>query len=255
MADMLCLDFCRPPRPHTTQELYSVSTPLCLDAWAAALASHPDQAFARYICDGLRFGFRIGFRYGSPLKSASSNMLSATIHPEVVADYLQQELSRGRMLGPVYSFQGLHPLHINRLGVIPKGHNTGKWRLITDLSFPHGQSVNDGIDPSLCSLFYTTVDDIAHVVAQLSTGALLCQGGYRIGLSANSCPPTGPPTSGHTMAHVTHACDSLRPFPSVFAYCKQSKTGGGNDLGSTLLSLLHAANNRPSSFVLQEVEI
>ena len=198
-ADMLCLDFCRPPRPHTTQELYSVSTPLCLDAWAAALASHPDQAFARYICDGLWFGFRIGFQYGSPLKSVSSNMLSATVHPEVVADYLQQELSRGRMLGPVHSFQGLHPLHINRLGVIPKGHNTGKWRLITDLSFPHGQSVNDGIDPSLCSLFYTTVDDIAHVVAQLSTGALLCQGGYRIGLSANSCPPTGPPTSGHTM--------------------------------------------------------
>ena len=119
MADMLCLEFCRPPRPHTTQELYLVSTPLCLDAWAAALVSHPDWAIARYICDGLRFGFRIGFQYGSPLKSASSNMLSTT------ADYIQQELSHGRMLGPIHSFQGLPPLHINRLGVIPKGHNTG----------------------------------------------------------------------------------------------------------------------------------
>ena len=27
--------------------------------------------------------------------------------------------------------------------MIPKGHNTGKWRLITDLSFPQGHSVND----------------------------------------------------------------------------------------------------------------
>ena len=44
-----------------------------------------------------------------------------------------------------------------------------------DLSFPHGQSVNDDIDPSLCSLSYTTVDDIAAVVAQLGTGALLAK--------------------------------------------------------------------------------
>ena len=87
---MLCLNSCRPPHPHTTQEVYSVSTPLCLNAWAAALASHPNQVFAWYICDGLRFGFQIGFQYGSPLKLASSNMLSANDHLEVVADYLQQ---------------------------------------------------------------------------------------------------------------------------------------------------------------------
>ena len=69
-SDSLCIDFCRPPHP---QLLYPVSTPLCPDAWAAALASHPDRAFARYICNGLRFGFRIGFQYGAPLKSASFN--------------------------------------------------------------------------------------------------------------------------------------------------------------------------------------
>ena len=67
----------------------------------------------------------------------------------------------------------LPSLHINRFGVIPKGHNTGKWRLITDLSYLHGQSVNDGIDPSLCSLTYLTVDDVADVVVKLGRGALL----------------------------------------------------------------------------------
>ena len=148
---------------------------MCPDAWAAALAAHPDQAFARYVCNGLRFGFRIGFHYDSPLKSAAANMLSATNHPKVVADYLQSELSRGRMLGPFHSLQGLPPLHINRFGVIPKGHNTGKWRLITDLSFPHGKSVNDGIDRALSSLSYITVDDIAAVIAQLGTGTLLAK--------------------------------------------------------------------------------
>ena len=29
-------------------------------------------------------------------------------------------------------------LNINRFGVIPKRHQPGKWRLITDLSYPHG---------------------------------------------------------------------------------------------------------------------
>ncbi len=40
------------------------------------------------------------------------------------------------MLGPFTDTSSLPPLHINRFGVIPKGHNTkGKWRLITDLSY------------------------------------------------------------------------------------------------------------------------
>ena len=69
----------------------------------------------------------------------------------------------------------LPPLQINRFGVIPKGHNTGKWRLITDLSFPTGFSVNDGIDPILCTLSYTTVDDIAVALVSLGSGALLAK--------------------------------------------------------------------------------
>ncbi len=46
----------------------------------------------------------------------------------------------------------LSPLQVNRFGVIPKGHNTGKWRLIMDLSYPPEQSVNDSIDPQLYML-------------------------------------------------------------------------------------------------------
>jgi len=54
-----------------------ISTPLVLSAWASALANHPDQAFANYICNRLCSGFRIEFKQGSPLRSAHSNMLSA----------------------------------------------------------------------------------------------------------------------------------------------------------------------------------
>ena len=79
------------------------------------------------------------------------------------------------MLGPFSPGEPLPPLQVNRFGVIPKGHNTGKWRIITDLSYPPQQSVNDGIDPELCSLSYTTVDDIARRIAQFGSGALLAK--------------------------------------------------------------------------------
>ena len=51
----------------------------------------------------------------------------------------------------------------------------GKWCLITDLSFPIGQSVNDGINPALCLLHYTTVEDIAKIIAEVGKGALLAK--------------------------------------------------------------------------------
>ena len=171
----MCLEFCRRQDVELPQELTVVQTPLVVDAWSSALQTHPDRAFARYIVNGLRRGFRIGFHRPSPLRSASENMGSARLHPEVITDYLQRERTLGRLLGPFPGSLVLPNLQINRFGVIPKGHNTGRWRLITDLSFPPGQSVNDGIDPALCSLAYTTVDQVAEVVAGLGTAALLAK--------------------------------------------------------------------------------
>ena len=156
-------------------ELSAVSTPLAADAWAAALHNHPDTAFAAYIINGLQQGFRVGFNRASPLKAATKNMSSALSHPSVISDYLAKELSLGRLLGPFSGLSQFPGLHVSRFGVIPKGHNTGKWCLITDLSFPPGASANDGIDPLLCSLSYTTVDQVAKVILQLGRHALLAK--------------------------------------------------------------------------------
>ena len=45
----------------------------------------------------------------------------------------------------------------------------------TDLSYPPGKIVNDGIDPELCSLRYTTVDDVAMAAARLGQGTLMAK--------------------------------------------------------------------------------
>lgn len=174
-ADLMCLDFCRNPQHRVPTALRTISTPLNTSAWVRALSSHPDQAFARYITNGLQEGFRIGFKWGSPLRSARSNMHSACQHPQIITEYLQKEQSLGRMLGPFKTAEVPTSTHINRFGVIPKGHETGKWRLITDLSYPPAFSVNDGINPILCSLTYTSVDEVADIVAQLGRGSLLAK--------------------------------------------------------------------------------
>ena len=62
-----------------------------------------------------------------------------------------EEYPRYRIIGP---FQPDSALHINRVGVIPKGHMPGKWRMIINLSHPPATSVNDGIDWELCTLSY-----------------------------------------------------------------------------------------------------
>ena len=49
------------------------------------------------------------------------------------------------------------------------------WRLILDLSHPEHFSINDGIDPRLCSLAYPTVHDAVQQVLKLGCRALLAK--------------------------------------------------------------------------------
>ena len=72
---------------------------------------------------------------------------------------------------PREAFPGIQ---VSRFGVIPK-RKTGKWWLILDLSSPEGASVNDGIDPVVCSLSYVSVDDVARAVVEAGRGAFLAK--------------------------------------------------------------------------------
>ena len=50
------------------------------------------------------------------------------------------------------------PIHLNDR--YPKKHESGKWRLILDLSSPDGHTVNDGIRKVLFTVQYMKIDDI-----------------------------------------------------------------------------------------------
>ena len=81
-------------------------------------------------------------------------MPSVRDQPGVIDDYLAEECSRWRVLGPL-RLEFFPQVHPNRFA---KGMSE-KWRLIVDMSFPIEAAVNDGIDESLCSLLYAGVGD------------------------------------------------------------------------------------------------
>ena len=176
MRDLTQLDQLTSPSSNAVDTALSpINSPLNVKAWERALSSHPDKSFIDYVTNGLRRGFHIGYNYerGQSLKSAKRNMLSAKQHPEVIQAYLEHEVQEGRVLGP---FPLQYPtVHTSPFGVIPKRHQANKWRLILDLSHPEGSSVNDGIDPSLCSLQYTSVDDITTQILTTGRGTLMAK--------------------------------------------------------------------------------
>lgn len=173
-ADLLTLHSKNAEPTVVDSRLALVHTPLNLPQWERCLHNHPDADFARYVLDGLRHGFHIGVDNSFKVRSARSNMQSALQDPRVVDEYLRHETAVGNILGP-FPQDSFPDVHINLFGVIPKQHQHNKWRLITDLSSPEGASVNDAIDPSLCSLSYISVDQAASVAMQLGRGSLLAK--------------------------------------------------------------------------------
>lgn len=173
--DLMVLDSCRPPPSAVglPGSMQLVTTPLIWQEWDRGLARHPDQQFCRYIVDGIRYGFRLGFNYSQVHRSATRNMVSADQQPQVVQDYLATECAAGRILGPL-SPEHVQGVHISRFGVIPK-KTPGKWRLILDLSHPEGGSVNTGIAEQHCSLHYVSTEDAARAIAHKDRGCKLAK--------------------------------------------------------------------------------
>ena len=171
MEDLLGLEECIDTTPPVAWPV--APSPVHLSNWEGHLRTHPDKRFATYICSSLANGFRIGFnRQGSVLGAMARNHPSATSNREAVQDYITSEMGAGRLVGPIR--ESLIPfVHVSPLGLVPKSHQPNRFRMIVDLSFPKGRSVNDGISKVLASISYASVDDAVHYILTLGRGAQL----------------------------------------------------------------------------------
>lgn len=128
-----------------------------IGVWRDALCIHPDCDFVNELLQDINFGVRIGFNHDrTPL--ISSNHPFSAANPAPVAQELERELSLNRKAGPF-----LVPPFLNfvcsPMGAIPKKHSQhSKWRIINDLSWPAGMSVNDAISRELYTCSYDSPD-------------------------------------------------------------------------------------------------
>ena len=84
---------------------------------------------------------------------------------------LHKELALGRIAGPFTSIP-LYNLVVSPLGLIPQTQ-PGKFRIIDDLSFPKGDSVNSGIPQEFCSVTYEDYDYFVSLLTSVGRGCFI----------------------------------------------------------------------------------
>ena len=152
---------------------FAVSGILPLSRWDHYLQSHPDKEFAEFLRRGINQGFKIGFNRSQKLRPPKRNYESSVENPGHAQRYIDEEVSAGHFR-PIPAAGG-HLAHWSPIGMVPKDHQPGKFRLIINLSTPMGGSVNEGIDPNLTSLTYPRVEDAVRLIKAAGPGASMAK--------------------------------------------------------------------------------
>lgn len=129
------------------------------------------------VIDLLKFGFPSNFSGNFTGSHKVSNHRGATDFPDSISTYLCHEKAKGAVIGPFSENPFTCPHRVNPLNTCPK-RDTDERRVIVDLSFPPGDSVNLGIpkdtylgDPAKFSL--PTVDTIVEMIKVKGRGCAL----------------------------------------------------------------------------------
>ena len=132
---------------------FEVWTPVRLPALANNISGYSD---ASGIVQGFTSGFALGVVDAPKLDLRRPRIKPTTVN---LRDKISDEVSKGRLLGP-FQEQPLPGMKVSPAYTIPKP-GSDKTRLIFDLSYPTGGSVNSNIRDSYKSVSYCSVADVA----------------------------------------------------------------------------------------------
>ena len=125
-----------------------------------------------FLIDGFSKGFRIPFQ-GPIISRISRNHLSARSNVQAINEKIQGELRAGRIIGP-FDTPSFDPLICSPIAVVSK-HEPGKFRLIHDLSFPQGASVDSAIPKGETKVCYDNIDKVISIIKQFEHRALMAK--------------------------------------------------------------------------------
>lgn len=86
------------------------------------------------------------------------NHKSALQNPHAIKTYIQRNIAMNRIAGP-YENPPYEEYMCNPMAAVPKS-TEGELRILTNMSYPDGTSVNDGIDREDCTVQYATFQDV-----------------------------------------------------------------------------------------------
>ena len=147
----------------------SVKSKLVAEKWARYLADYWDWQLPLLV----KYGFPLDFKRNPVVCRDMANHNSATQHPEHVVHYLKEEIEHGAIIGPFVD-PPIKNLHVSPFMTRDKSSSDHR-RVIIDLSWPLGQSVNSGVDSDKYLdiefvLTYPSIDNITDEVIQLGKG-------------------------------------------------------------------------------------
>ena len=160
-------------QPNYMTARVSVPSRLHIPSWRLFLHDYHDNI----ICDFLEFGWPIGYVRDTLPSFTFRTHRGALAYPDSVSQYLTSELKLGRVAGPFRSVPFTDGFVISPLNTVEK-RDSSERRVIVDLSWPCGSSVNDGIlrDSFLgvpIDLHYPTIDRIVEAIVASGQGCLL----------------------------------------------------------------------------------
>ena len=150
-----------------------VPSRLNIPVWGALLQDYEDSI----ICNLLEFGWPLGYTSQTlPLFDLRTHR-GAFNFPSAVQDYLSSEISLGRVAGPFDAPPFPDGFVVSPLNTVAK-RESQEQRVIVDLSWPCGSSVNDGIPSGsflgeLLDLTYPTIDAIVSAIVSLGRGCMV----------------------------------------------------------------------------------
>lgn len=136
----------------------SITTPIKADRLDYLLKGY-DGEKRKFLVEGFKVGFRIPFA-GQRSCRLSGNVTSVSKNLDILKQKIQIEIDNHRVAGPfkVIPFQNFQN---SPLGLVSKysGETIVDYRVIHNLSFPEGTSVNDDIQEEFKSVQYQDIED------------------------------------------------------------------------------------------------
>ena len=141
-------------------------------AWEICLAHHHDRNFVNKIVHYTKFGVPIGHN-GPRISRVHKNSNSAYKYGSAVKQVLLYDVQKGTKVGP-FNFPPFGRFVGSPLGAFPR-KRSNKYRVIHDLSWPPGQSVNDYISAEDSSVQYISFDYVVQKVLNYGAGAMMAK--------------------------------------------------------------------------------